>query len=458
MNLFKCTILSLLRQPVKTLILLLVFFGALVGELSSLVLLYSADASQDTLLEKIGATVTLNESDEVLEANDTILPVFTQEVIDKVLTVEHVVGCNQECSAYVIPKNFTNCKYYTGINPASQKVQFVNEGAEELYTQYYSNFVVLKGNSGLEWIDVFRTEKAVLKEGSFPSAEHPGVIISEQLAEVNGLSVGDTLTVTDYECETGNTASVEVVGIYSWDASVYFSVTTDNLIGVGAFCWSPYNKLYADLETATSLFEQDPETLYIDFYIDSPENVQAAGEAIKALDIDWDTYSLINTTQTEYNAAASQIISTISVCRLMIAFISFISVVALLLVTSIWAERSQYECGIYLALGASRWRSLLQQLCSTLVTLLPAVVLALCLSRPLAETLLQLIGTLSVTGETHSSFTSGLESAAITVLNPTAEHYLLFALCAVLVVAFSCLLPAYCVARLKPREILAKQS
>lgn len=102
-------------------------------------------------------------------------------------------------------------------------------------------------------------------------------------------------------------------------------VTDENIVGEAVFAYSPYNRIYADLDTAADFFSIDPETLYATFYIDDPRNVSATGEAMKTAAIDWTQYALANTTQNTYNMEAAQIEATVSMAKTMLLFVVLIS-------------------------------------------------------------------------------------------------------------------------------------
>lgn len=333
----KQSLIGLTRRKPKTIIMLVIFTVIFSISLAALTMIYSSNIASSNILEKIRATVTLDSQEDSSGEG-----LFTGDIIEQFITVEHVVGYNQCYSDYATPVGFENCKEYAGENPYEQTAQ-LEEDAE------VSDYVVVYGNETTELIDLFRLGNAVLSEGVYPSGENNGCIISQQLAESNQLSVGDTLTLS-----VGNTeANIEIIGIYQTKA--VFTVTSDNIVGSAIFSMSPYNVIYTDLEFAASLFDINIEDLYIDVYVDSPQNVQAVGETIKSMDLDWSVYQLINTTATEYNNEANNIEAMLYISRLLLLFVSVFSVLIILLVTSLWAGHSRYEGGIYLALGSTKW-------------------------------------------------------------------------------------------------------
>lgn len=434
----KQSLIGLTRRKPKTIIMLVIFTVVFSISLAALTMIYSSNIASSNILEKIRATVTLDSQEDSSGEG-----LFTGDIIEQFITVEHVVGYNQCYSDYATPVGFENCKEYAGENPYEQTAQ-LEEDAE------VSDYVVVYGNETTELIDLFRLGNAVLSEGVYPSGENNGCIISQQLAESNQLSVGDTLTLS-----VGNTeANIEIIGIYQTKA--VFTVTSDNIVGSAIFSMSPYNVIYTDLEFAASLFDINIEDLYIDVYVDSPQNVQAVGETIKSMDLDWSVYQLINTTATEYNNEANNIEAMLYISRLLLLFVSVFSVLIILLVTSLWAERSRYEGGIYLALGSTKWYVVLKEFLSYCLMAAPAILISFITSVPLANWILNMSE--SENNNIYSTFLTGLENnTSVDIIRPDAGTYASFFGVVIIVLLVSCLLPTYSLFKLKPREILSNK-
>lgn len=434
--------LDLIRAKKKTILLFIVFTMVFVGELTSLVLQNSAKNAEESTLKQIGATITLDGANNA-SMSDTI---FSENMIEKITDIEHVIGVNQKYSDFALPGNFISSKEFAGENPYEQAV-FLEQEEE------YEHCVVIEGDTRIDLIDLFRKEQATLICGGFPTEDNPGALISKQIAVLNKIDLGDTIDVSAY----GKQLSLQVIGIYETKAT--FEITKDNIIGEAIFAHSPYNRIYTDLQTASTLFGFSKETLYVDIYIDDPNNVQYAGEKIKTLDINWSIYRLVNTTASIYNDIASNIKALSSTANLYIVFVSVFAVISLIIVTTLWAERFQYEAGIYLAMGSTKWRPIFHLILSSIVVSLPAVLLAALMSKPLADVFLRskMHSVVNDSG-VYSQFFTGLETTAeIKIVNPSAATYVIFAAIALCVVAFSCLFPIYAICKLKPREILTNK-
>lgn len=440
MGIWKIAYIELKRRKIKTVILLLILTLLFSGVLSALTLLTSAQKSKTDILAKIGATVTLDY------AKDYEKPVFSSALRDKLENTENVIGINQHYSDFVLPLNFENDKSYSGQNPYSQEIQIEHD-------QGFENNIVFDGNIRVDLIDTFRNGIANIVSGSFPTEQSPGALISRQLSEQNALELGDILSVSAY----GKEYSVEIVGIYETNAQ--FQVSTDNIIGPAIFAHSPYNRVYVDIDTLCDVFNINRDTMAISVYVDSPSTVLTVGSEIRGMDLDWDIIQLIDTTDTAYSSVESNIESITNISMLFIVIFMVISCIAVVLVTNIWANAYRYESGIYLALGASKWRTIAQLLISMLYAAIPALIVAVCSAKKLATLALnyQNLSTSHIEGAV-SQFVTGTEiGGAVTIKQLDFSVYGTFTVIAIGVVLLACLFPAYSVFRSKPREILSKR-
>ena len=295
---FKMALLEMKGRLVKTLILFAVFLVLFTGLHTALTLLWSAEEVKSNALRNIGASVTLDYAD----INDTGKQLFTTDIIDRLSSVENVVGVNQSYADFATPINFQNSKAYSGKDPHSQEVQIENEPG-------FENNVILEGNIRAESSAAFRNGAAAVASGAYPTVSQPGALISRILAEQNDLRPDDEIVLHAY----GKELELQVVGIY--DTAAQFQVTSENIIGTAVFAYSPYNRIYVDIDSFSRLYGTDSATLPIRIYISSPVKVQETGEKIKSMDFDWNIFRLVNTTATEYSMAANSIESVSSLTK-----------------------------------------------------------------------------------------------------------------------------------------------
>ena len=442
MSIFKIAFLELKGRKVKTLLLFLIFSLLFTGMLAALTLLYSTQNSKSSVLENIGATVTLDYAD----ISNSGKPIFTDEVRVQLSSVQNVVGINQNRADFALPLNFENNKSYVGKDPYSQEVQIEHDAG-------FENNVVLEGNINVELTDTFRNKAAALIAGIYPTEQNRGALISQTLAEQNNLNIGSEIILTVYE----NDVTIPIVGIYETKAQ--FQVTADNIIGAAVFAHSPYNRIYIDIVSFSEFYSLDRNTLPIEVYINSPANVQTVGEDVKALGIDWEVFHLLNTTDSSYNMSANNIESVSHIAKLFLVLLTIFSVIILILVMSIWADKFRYESGIFLSLGTSKWRTIFLLIISSFYVAIPSLLIALLSAKPLASVALDYqMGVASGRSEVVQQFITGLEmNTGITIMQPDFVTYAIYLVLIISIILIACLLPIRAVLKLKPREILAKK-
>lgn len=442
MSFFKMAFLELNGRKVKTLILFFIFTLLFSGMLTALILLCSTQKSKTSVLENIGATVTIDYAD----INNSGQPIFTADIREQLSNIENVVGINQNFADFALPLNFENNKSYVGKDPYSQEIQIEHDAG-------FENNVVLEGNINVELTDIFRNKAAALVAGIYPTEENRGALISKTLAEQNNLNIGSEINLSVYE----NTVSIPIIGIY--ETAAQFQVTADNIIGTAVFAHSPYNRIYIDIVSFSEFYVRDRNTLPIVVYVNSPANVQTVGEDIKALNIDWEVFQLLNTTDSNYNMSANNIESVSHIAKLFLVLLTVFSVITLILVMSIWADNFRYESGIFLSLGTSKWRTILLLIISSFYAAVPSLLIALLTAKPLASVALDYqMGVASGRSETVHQFITGLEmNTGITIMQPDIMIYAIYFAFIISIILIACLLPICAVLKLKPREILAKK-
>lgn len=442
MSFFKTAFLELKGRKATSVILFLILLIQFMGVLAALTLQYSAQNSKVFLLENIGASVTLDYAD-VSKTGESL---FIDDIIDQLINIENVVGVNQNYADFALPQNFENNKSFLGQNPYSQKVQITHDAG-------FEDNIVIEGNIRTDLIDLFRNNAAKIITGEYPTKQQPGALISKELADQNKLKLYDNIAVLAYD----NEYTIPIVGIYETIAQ--FQITSDNIIGAAVFAHSPYNRIYVDIDSCTKLFNIERTTLPISICIDSPNNVQRTGEKIKSMNFNWTDFRLINTTATEYRMLATNIESISYLTELFVVFFTLFTSAILIIVMSIRAQTFQYESGIYLSLGTSKWRAIALFLFDIIYVALPALFIAVLSCKPIASLILNYQENASATITTAvQQFTTGTETNAnIIVTQPDMTVFVLFFATVIWSILLACMLPAYAVLKLKPREILTRK-
>lgn len=268
-------------------------------------------------------------------------------------------------------------------------------------------------------------------------------VISDTLAEQNGLSVGDVIEgeVTDElviraKAGIGTRYGFEIVGIYTIDPEEDNTFTS----GQRAECDMHANYVFVDEQTGFDIVENvwQRERCYANgliLRVADPALLEEARAKLEALpDYDWESY-FINTNNADYDRAAEPMTRMESILNLLLMVILAAGVILLAVMLSMWNRERTNEVGILLSLGCAKSDILVQLLTENLSLFLAGFVL----SVPVVGLGTGILG--SVAGM------DGVMLRAPAILAATAAG---IALCAAVTT-----LASIVVMRLKPREILS---
>lgn len=188
------------------------------------------------------------------------------------------------------------------------------------------------------------------------------VVLSQDVAEQNGLTVGDTVTgsvvegVRDWqENAYGTEASFEIVGIYAATRSEPVSPATQE-------SELQENMLFTDISTAKELFQvKFPERTAEDYtyrsglmlFLEDPARMKETVSLLKQQPwANWDGL-VISENSAAYQQAAGPIQKAASISLFLLVVILVISVVLLSLTLLMWLRERVTEIGILISLGLS---------------------------------------------------------------------------------------------------------
>lgn len=442
MDIERFAYLECIRKPVKNVILCIIFIIIFSGTLVGLRIYSSTQQARDDALNTIGAYIQLSEnySEKVEQVQ------ISEEMIDKVQTVQHVIGVNQNLAEYAIPVNFINVKQYSGETPDPDDLSYL-----EAYDITPDN-VVVDANLDNQFLDIFRLNQARLLEGTIPNNANRGLMIEKHLAEINGSSIGDFLRLTSSK---GIEVKAEIIGIYEIDA--VFQITKNNTLGEGIFSLSPYNRIYASLDIGMSLYDRDPSQLILNIIVDHPDNVTKVGKTIKSFNFDWEQYGLYNMTETFYQDYARHIDELGNYAKLLLFYILTIGAVFLSIVLTIFSGYYKYDSGILLSLGAPKSSIVFQYFLSTayiiVFSLIVSAIIVYSVGNSIVQVMINQTGMVSIG---IAQFNNGLNGDfSVHIQSLGLRGLLLFIGTVFFFLVLSCASPTYQILKFKPREILA---
>ena len=238
------------------------------------------------------------------------------------------------------------------------------DGQENFQSANQGDFSI-SANTTMEYLDSFTEESSTLKQGRLLSSDDAGTnncVIETNLATDNDLNVGDTIN------EETVTQQLTIVGIYE--------VTDAKTMG-GPGQSNPFNTIYTDLSIGQTLSGSETNITSATYYLDDPENIEAFQTlAQKKSDIDFETYTLdANDRLYQQNVSSLENTQSFATMFLIVVIGAGSAILCLILILTIRSR--YYEIGVFLSLGQSKVKIILQQLFEMLLIAAVAFVISL---------------------------------------------------------------------------------
>ncbi len=462
MNTLKRAFLYTMRKKTKTLILFLVLVTISTFILTGLSIYKAADDSALSLRQSVGGSIRL-ELDENNRKNwqyqqaaggilvDYVGAPITDEDIQKIMSIDGIKAYNGLGDGSVFAKDFS---FISGFS----------FGAGSDYSR-------LPSVTDSEYFNFFTRKAFQLVEGRhIKEGDDHVVLISTAIAEKNALKLGDSITV---QCcyDSGNypDVSLTIIGIYAYEADNEFNTTSTD----------KRNRLIIDHKAMQEIMQRDVIQYDngVDFYVDDPREMERIASQIKALDLDWDSFTL-TMDNSAYEAVASPLTAMQNLIVWLIVGCVAVSVGILVLILSMWIKQRRHETGILLSVGISKSRILLQYTVEVLMIAIVAFGLSFFTSnlisqgvsdlifhqvsesQPLPEIELPDDGTeyLDITGQYIPYDTSNVETLESVQVTVSPDYLLYIYIFGTLLIAFSVSAASISVIQMKPKKILSQMS
>lgn len=368
MNIAKRAFLYIIRKRGKSLILLLTLLVISTFVLAGLSILTAAEQSALSLRQSVGGSIKLE-----LEKNSqnwtyqqgvggmmvgyTGTPI-TDADIEKILNVPGIRDYNGVGDGSVFAIDFS---FISGFS----------FGAGSDYSR-------LPSVTNSEYFNYFRRGAFKLVEGRHitPEDDH-AVLISTAITELNGLRLGDTITV---QCcyDEGDYPNVplKIVGIYeAADDGGFHTTSTDKR-----------NRLLIDHKAMQEIMQRDSIQYDngVEFFVDDPKNIDTIAAEIRKLDLDWNCFKL-TVDNTAYEAVASPLTATQSMVTGLIIGIVIVNIGILSLILNMWIKQRTHETGILLSIGVGKVQIVWQYILETLMIFIIAISLSFFTSGTIAQ-------------------------------------------------------------------------
>lgn len=185
-----------------------------------------------------------------------------------------------------------------------------------------------------------------ISEGRWPEVGDEHVVaISEELARLNGLSVGDIIRFADAkDPEGGSIVTARICGVFEIVHDIPSTMSGDT--------YRSENTVFSDLDLSQEIAGRldDPLYSYATFSVADPSKYREVGEALKGTDIDWARYQLVDdsgATERMADNFAGMERST----WVFMAFVAGCGIVLVALSMAFWVKTRRREAGVLLSLG-----------------------------------------------------------------------------------------------------------
>lgn len=297
-------------------------------------------------------------------------------------------------------------------------------------------------------------------------ADTNAVLISSEVAAVNGLSVGDKIVLSSSEL---GEADGEYIDVWSGErketvvtiVGIYDILEAD--ANVTATAGRQENRIYASIDVLTQLAASEPSvyTGEVGFYVTDPKTLDEIVSKVQQIEeIDWKTH-FIRTNDFQYSKISDSLTSLGDLIKILLACVSIVSAAILTLILTLRIRGRIPEAGILLGAGIPKGEIIKQFLLEVLSVAATAFLFSYAASFGISHNLgNHLLADFQPNLINAAALQNGMNDAVSidSYLTLGIGKTLLIYGCQLIVVALSVLLSSASILKLKPREILTKMS
>lgn len=297
-------------------------------------------------------------------------------------------------------------------------------------------------------------------------ADTNAVLISSEVAAVNGLSVGDKIVLSSSEL---GEADGEYIDVWSGErketvvtiVGIYDILEAD--ANVTATAGRQENRIYASIDVLTQLAANEPSvyTGEVGFYVTDPKTLDEIVSKVQQIEeIDWKTH-FIRTNDFQYSKISDSLTSLGDLIKILLACVSIVSAAILTLILTLRIRGRIPEAGILLGAGIPKGEIIKQFLLEVLSVAATAFLFSYAAGFGISHNLgNHLLADFQPNLINAAALQNGMSDAVSidSYLTLGIGKTLLIYGCQLIVVVLSVLLSSASILKLKPREILTKMS
>ncbi|MDE6389424.1 MAG: ABC transporter permease [Lachnospiraceae bacterium] len=367
MNGFNLAWRSVIRKPVKSILLFVTVFTISLLLLSAVSSGKATIQMQDDTRQAIGAGLMIEENeadrhrrmDELsgqLDHKEGSLGGYHQEKI-MINGVENWITRTDNSFETLLVEDIEKIASTEGIadynittvTTAARPVDFIRIEDEDV--DQYSDLggVSLIGNKDMSMDSNFLSGNAFITDGRMiKEGEEDVCIISAELADINQLEIGDRLRFGNCHDKENSTAYVaEIVGIYQVNQPIVPYMFGDT--------YRSENIIFTDLDFPEKVDGKAGDPLYAQAYfkIADVNEYETVKERVIGVDIAWERYDLIDNNG-NMNTLSANFNEMEKYSSILVGVIFVASLIILFLIFQFWMKSRDREIGIMLSMGTPK--------------------------------------------------------------------------------------------------------
>lgn len=484
MNVFQRARRSVTRKPVKSILLLLVVFVISILLLSGMASKTASVEIQDKTRQAVGAGL-------LLEANDANRHKRLEEISERMGEAESLEGVHQKKydTIYGVAwgvwadnsfetLRIDDIEKIAGVSDISDynittatisanPINFHRIEEDDVDQTTDIKGVSLIGNKDMKMDANVLTGNVSIKSGRMVNSDDTDVcVISEELAALNSLEIGDKLQFNDCSDRDNSTIhEAEIIGVYQVQQYMTPTMSGDT--------YRSENVIFTDLHFPEKVQESQDSPLYEKAYfkVGDVNNYETAKENVRAVDINWERYDLIDNNG-NYDTMSANFNDLESISEILIWIVCIASFIILFLVFIFWLKNRVQEIGIFLAMGVQKSRIIGQVLLEALMIAVVAIIISFGaapgVSRVTADYLVEQqvrqmeeekeLNADKIASDSVNDFSETKQEVIGVSVNITSRMMIFDGGCILVLTSLSVITAGITILKQKPKDILGKMS
>ena len=301
-------------------------------------------------------------ADKFQKDEDFITPQITNETISKIASSSYLKKVEYSATMEAIADSLT---FKEPINKRYTEMQRVVEALERARIPY----IYISGYDNIQNAKVFQNRQAQLISGNFPESADEA-LISDELAKLNNLNIGDTFKTKDIHDTNKNGKTIEEITFKV--SGIYHTSNQDS---------------YSEIFTKTDYLINDTYSykpnLQAIFYLSNPNDLEAFKKDAYRAGVS--EYYSIKIDDIAYNAFIQPIEQMSKIATIFLIVVLVLGITILLLLSMLAIRERKYEIGVLRAMGMKKSKIIIQMISESAMIMLVCLGIGLLLGSFMAQ-------------------------------------------------------------------------